>query len=223
MPNPVMQVAQMGVDAFWRSLQSLRAYAGREKAALDADKLRLQRAYTATRAERNPVRRRDHQLVLEPLIHRNSRDRMQYADLVKKYTQAVNGASAVLRKVGLGAPTLAGPEVLIVPVVAVAALGAAWAIAYAVHESRVNTSNLIDGAMRVIADPNSTPEQRQQAVDMLRKAGEHPPGPFDLSALTPILGLVAVIMVAPALLSHMPRSNPRRRRRTRVRARRRVA
>lgn len=215
-------VVQMGVDAFWRSLQDLEAKAHAEKARLEADRLRLQHAYTATRQEANAVRARDHRAMLDPLIHANSENRLRYSSLVLAFNRAVNGAAGALRSMGLAAPNLSGlsgPEVILVPVVAVAALGTAWAIYATVHEQNASQGRLIDAALNVMNNPNSTPEERQQAVGVIaNESKKKPPGsdPLGLSNLVPVLGLLALIVVVPPLLNRV-RSNPRHRARRRRR------
>lgn len=229
--NPVLPVVQMGVTEFWKSLQALETYGKAEKSALDKDKLRLQNAYSATRKDTNATRGKANQAILNPLIHKNSQLRLMYADLIAKFNQAVNSASDTLKKAGLNAPVLNGlgevtTAVVVVSIVAVSALGAAWAVAYSLHEQRATATKAIDAALTVYNDPNATPAQRAAAANTINKqaaAAAAPQDPFGLSNLLPIAGLLALALIVPPLLSRMPRSNPRRHRRRRVRAHRRAA
>jgi hypothetical protein len=206
MPNLV----QMGVDQFWQSLTKLEGLAKAERARLNSDKLRLQAAWSATKRDTNAPRARQHQAILSPLISANSRARIDYASMVAKFNEAVNGAAGVLRQAGLRAQNLAGPELLVlVPVVAVAALGVAWVIYARVHDEASRQGRLIDAASAIIGNPDSTPEQRQQAVNTISAlANKKPPGqdPFNLDAILPIVGIVAAIVLLPPLIERLPRA-----------------
>jgi len=220
MANPFLAITQMGVTEFWKSLQALETYGKAEKAGLDSDKLRLQNAYSATRKDTNAARAKANQAILQPLIHKNSELRLMYADLIGKFNQAVNSASDVLKKAGLKAPALSGlgevaTGTIVVGVVAVSLLGAAWAVAYSLHEQRAAQTSLISAALRVYNDPNATDAERAAAADTINKAGQKPPGvgdAFGFDKLMPIVGLLAAALIIPAVLQHVPRANPRRRR-----------
>ncbi len=206
----------MGVDQFWQSLTDLEGRARQERVRLNDNKLRLQHAWTATKHDPNAKRAAQHQAILRPLIHANSKSRVDYANMVAQFNKAVNAAAAVLREAGLSAPNLAGPElVVLVPVVAVAALGVAWAIYATVHEQNAEQTRLIDAASGIINNPASTPDQRAQAAATISKlAKQKPPGtdPLNLQALVPVALAIAAIVIVPPLLNLVPRQNPRRRR-----------
>jgi hypothetical protein len=201
-------IAQMAVNEFWASLKSLESVAKVEGAALEANRLKLIGASSAARKDPVKARSAQRQAALAPLIHRNSELRMQYRDLVGRFNSAVKSAAGVIRKVGLAAPdTLSGlgiaPAVILVPIVAVAALGTAWAIAYSIQESRRNLDKATDLAIRVAGDPSATPEQRAAAMKILANAKETAPkGPLglDLESLTVPLLIVAAILLVPKML-----------------------
>jgi hypothetical protein len=210
MPN----LAQMGVDAFWAQLQNLENNAKRIAADLDTDKLELQHAYARAKAMSatitltppggipvvlpNPARV-EALKALGERIHNNSVLRLRYRDLVANYNKAVNGAAAALKSIGLTAPQL-GAVPLVVPIVAVTALGVALAIYPTVRLQTDAQRRATQALLNVLADPNSTAEQKAEATRALGKAADKPP-PDIFGSLVPVLGLVALIVIGPQLLS----------------------
>lgn len=197
-------IVQMGVDAFWGQLQNLETGARNVLADLNADKAQLQAAYADSKRDPNPASRAASQAALQPLIHNNSVLRLRYRDLVAKYNEAVAAASSVLKSAGLTTPQLgAVPLLVLVPVAAVAALGVAFAILEAVRLQTEAQRKATNALLAILADPNATPDEKKSAAAALAKgAAKPPPGLFpDLGQLVPILGLVAVIVLGPQLLS----------------------
>jgi hypothetical protein len=195
------------VDAFWSQLSKLRASSERVRTDLDADKAQLQAAYTATKADPDPQRRTVSQSALQPLIHNNSVLRVRYRDLAAKFNAAVAAAGSVLKSAGLVTPQL-GAVPLLVPVVAVTALGVAFAIYQAVRTQTDAQRKATNAMLAIINDSGSTNEERAAALAALAKsAGSPPPSIFPgLGQLLPIIALVAVIVVGPQLLrSFAPR------------------
>lgn len=204
-------VIQMGVSEFWRSLQDLQAKGKALRAQLDTNKLQLQHAWTLTVHDSNKARATMHQAALQPLIHNNSVLRLKYADMAAKFNQAVNAAAGVLRQAGFDTPNLAGPELLLVPVVAVAALGIAWTLYASSHDAAMVQINRSNNVAAIVNNANLTPAQRAQALGILgADASKKPPGsdPFNLDTLLPIAALVAAVVLLPPLLERLPR--PRR-------------
>lgn len=209
-------VVQMGVNEFWRSVQKLGAAARTEAAALEANRLRLQHAYSAARADTNAVRGAQRMEVLKPLIHENSTLRLQYRSLVAKFNEAVNAARGTLQRFGYSVPGELsglgfGPIVAAtVSVVAVSLLLLGWKIADTIKSRRRALETATDYALRVIADPNATAAQRDAAMRVLDQVGKQTPKGdgldlFGLKDLTPILGLAALIVLGPSLLQMLPR------------------
>lgn len=201
-------IVQMGIDSFWSQLQRLENLAKPLAADLEADRLALQSAYSEARRASDPAVAALHQKLLQPQIHRNSTLRLQFRDLVSKFNQAVNGASAVLKRAGFSTPQLSGlgAAVIIVPVVAVAALLAAFAIYETVRTATDAQRRATTELIKILHDPTSTEaEKAQAAVALAKAAGTPPPLGFDLGAVVPILGLVAVIMLGPQILGMIPK------------------
>ena len=198
--------SQMVVNEFWTSINALRDTANVENAALEAQRRKLIAASASARSDPDKARSADRQAILAPLIHRNSVLRLQYRDLVGKFNTAVKAASDFLKKHGFTVPDQLGAVEAGVVIVgtAVAVLGTAWAVAYAIQASRRSLDKAIDNAIRVANDPSATPEQRAAAKELLKIADATlPKGPLglDLGSLTVPLLIVAVIMVGPQLLS----------------------
>jgi hypothetical protein len=199
-------VAQMAVDAFWAQLTRLEALAGRLRADLAADKLELQNAYTAARANPDPEQGAAAMAALNPLIHNNSALRMRFNELNAAFTNAVNGASAVLKRAGLSTPALStlsglGQAQLLVPVVAVAALATAFVIYQSVRTATDSQRRATAAMLDILRDPSSSPADKAAAAAALRRAASIPPvNPFDLGALVPIGVIVLAIVVGPQLL-----------------------
>ncbi len=198
-------VAQMAVNEFWTSIQALKSTAKNESAALEANRRKLIAANHDARMDPDKKRSAEHLAILAPLVHRNSVLRMRYRDLVGKFNAAVKAATSVLNKAGLTVPTTLGQieTGVVVGVVAVSALGTAWAIAYSIQRARRNLDNATDLAIRVLSDPSSTPEQRRAAQHVLDIAAKTTPkGPLglDFGSLTVPLAIVAAIVLLPPVL-----------------------
>ena len=199
-----MALAQMAADAFWSKVTDLEHKAKLEATALEAQKLKLQRAYSAAKRDPDPERSADNRALLDPLIHKNSALRLEYRELVANFNRAVDAARSFLERAGLRVPSGLGQAQLLVPVVAVAALGTALAILGIVASQRRSLDRAIDNAIRVANDPSASPEERKAAREVLEAAARTTPkgtGPFDFSSLIPVLGILALIVLGPSLLS----------------------
>lgn len=215
--NPVLSVAQMGVTEFWKSLQALSTAGKAVRTRLDLDKLRLQNAFSATRKDTNAARARSTQEALKPLIHKNSELRMQYAGLISKFNQAVQSAGDALKRGGLKAPALSGMSgigevatttAVVVSVVAISLLGAAWAIYYSLHDQSAKQKTLIDAALKVMNDPNASDAEREQArKDILAatREGAGKSDPLGLGNLVPVAALLALALFGPSVLQRFQR------------------
>jgi hypothetical protein len=206
-------VVQWTVSAFYAELKKLDAAGRAEIAALASQKALLQAEYTKARNAGNQVG----MTFLQPLIHKNSELRLRARDYVAKFNELVGSVSALLRNAGLSVPaTLSGlgvaPLAIIIPAAAVASLGIIWGIVYTMQSGRAAITKVLSSQgpalLRIAADPASTPEQKAAALaaykKLLEDAGLPPPGADWLKDLTPILGLVALILLAPSLLRLLP-------------------
>lgn len=119
---------QWTADKFWSQIQWVAAQGREQKARLDQQKLDLQHAYSDARAANDTKTMSS----LEPLIHRNSELRIRWNDLRTGFNDVVGKARSFLAEHGIEEPpTLAQLQLIIVPVLWVAALIAVVAI---VHE-----------------------------------------------------------------------------------------
>jgi hypothetical protein len=204
--NPFQGVAQMGVNEFWSWLQELSNKGAQLKADLSADRLQLMNLYTEARNDPDKARGAAHMKALDPVINNNSKLRLQYQDLATKFNDAVNGASALLKKAGLSTPTLSdlGIAPIIILGVALAAAATAWGIYEAVRAATDAQRRATAGLANILSDPNATPAEKLAAAQGLsRQAAQG--NPFDLGKVTPILIGVLLIMVAPTVLSMIPK------------------
>lgn len=199
-------VVQMSVDAFWGQLQRLKDRCRAVQADLNIDKTTLTRLWSQTKTDPDPTRRAANQALLTPVIHNNSILRMRMVDVVAKFNAVVAAASGVLKKAGYTPPTLqVVPAVVLVPVVAVTLLGVAIAAVAVVELATRGQRNMTAAIAQVMTDPHLTAAERERLLAEAQHAADaaKPPDPFgDLSkVLVPALGLVALIVVAPSLLS----------------------
>lgn len=200
---------QWSIDQLYGALQSLYTRIQGVDAALNADKAELTRIYAAAKLQYEPARTHDLAMIT-PLIHRNSQLRLSYLKPIKdKYAQAVNIASQALRSAGYTTPGLSG-------------MGAVFAIAPAAAVTLVLVAVLAIAALELLtrsqrdrtttmrelyADPNTTPAQKLALAQVMDKQMKDEPGPLGLGSfdwVVPALGIVAVIILAPALLKMMP-------------------
>lgn len=218
------RATEMTVGVFWSRLQDLESKLRADQAVLDSDRLRLQRAYSAARNDPDAERSARRRAALAPAIHRNSKDRLDHREVLAKYNKAAAAARDDLAKIGVRVPTLSGlgvAPVVIVGVVAVTLLGAAFA-AWAINHDNIlshqsDTDALIAqdrAAASIVTSPNATADQKSQALAIM-KSGQKtldkavstpkPADPFGianaLQALVPVLGLVAIIAIAPKLIT----------------------
>ncbi len=201
-------VVQMTVDAFWRSLQSLQRAAQEQAAALEANRQRLIVLYRDTvRENPDPADAAVAKRALDPRIHRNSELRVRYRDVVAKFNQAVTAARSVLERAGFEPTELSGMGVipLAVPLIAVSALGVAWAIVTAIKAINDPESTAIRSLERTLRDPATTTQERDQAAqgiqDWLNRQQPRGAGdPLGLGNLIPVAALVAAIVLLPPLL-----------------------
>jgi len=206
MTDPV----QWTVTAFWKQLQNVQNQIHAADSALQADKATLTALYAQARQEYDPAGAHD-RAYLEPLIHQNSVIRLSYLAPVKaKFNEAVSAASGALKRAGYTTPNLFGlgavPAVVIVPAVAVTALGlaaAAVAIVYRMTESQVNRTAT---ARAIFSDPNTSAQEKLQLAgafqdEMAKEKATQPPllG-IDLGWILPTAVVVALIVLGPQLL-----------------------
>jgi hypothetical protein len=138
LPDP----AQWTGDLFWSQIQWVANQGRQIKSRLDAQKLDLQRTYTAARNANDEEKKAK----LEPLIHRNSELRVQYMNLATKFNDIVEKARYWLGQHGIDEPpTLAGLGALpALPVIWVVALIGVIGLVYAI----TGAINAIDKALR---------------------------------------------------------------------------
>lgn len=205
MANPV----QWTVDQFYAELKKLDT-AGRQAIAnLNAQKLRLQEQYTVARNASDAARME----FLKPLISRNSALRINANEYKAKFNDLVNKASSLIRGAGLVTP----PNLGIVPVIVGALVPAAWILgiiaAWAIVNKLTSGRDAIDHALgsngpaliEIANDPNRTAEERKAALDALAKLYEKAGASNDwIKDLTPVLGIVALIVLAPSIMKLIP-------------------
>lgn len=212
MPNPV----QWTVDAFYGELKKLDAAGRSEILALNEQKLRLQDSYTLARNAGN----KNVMDALKPLISKNSQMRLAAADYKAKFNSLVNSVSGLLRKAGISVPpTLSGlgvaPALIIIPAAVVVSLGICWGIVYRMTAGRTAVDHALESnlptLLAIARDMSRPPAERKAAMDSANKlmdnvdnAGKGDGVSDMLGQLTPILGLVALIVVAPSLLRLLP-------------------
>jgi hypothetical protein len=208
----VANLAQMAVDKFWKSVMQLEQAGRDERAKMVATRQKLIVAAHEARTDPDPDRSKARMALLNPLIHENSVVRMRYRDLAAKFNSAVHGARGVLAKAGLTVPhDLSGlgqiettAAVILVPVVAVAALGLGWEIYNTVKAQNQANTDAVDEAIRVSRDPSASPADVSAArSSIMRRAATPPPahqGLFDVSSLVPLAAMVAAIVIVPPLL-----------------------
>jgi hypothetical protein len=200
---------QWTVTEFWKQLQNVQNQIKAVDAKLQADKATLTALYSAARKQLDPAGAHD-RAYLEPLIHQNSVLRMSYLAPVKsKFNAAVAAASSALRGAGYTTPNLSGlgiaPAVIIVPAVAVAALGIAGAavlVVYRLTEAQINRTAT---ARAIFSDTRTTPEQKLQLAGEFQKEMETekktaPPPAFDTGWIVPAAALIALVVLGPQLL-----------------------
>jgi hypothetical protein len=206
MANPV----QWTVTEFWKQLQQLENQIHAVESALRADQATLTALYSQARKQYEPAGAHD-RAYLEPLIHHNSVLRLSYLAPVKsKFNEAVAAASAALKRGGYTTPNLSGlglvPAVIIVPAIAVAALGIAAAAVLVVNRLTEAQINRTATARAIFSDLSTTPAQKlelarafQQEMESEKKNAPPPPG-IDLGWILPTAVVVAVIVLGPQLL-----------------------
>ncbi len=201
-------VVQWSIDQFWGQLQALKSQIDQADAALQADKLALQNAYTALNRNYDPSADQ----FVAPLIHQNTVLRLNYLAPVKqKFTEAVNAASAALKSAGYTTPNLSGLGIVpVVPVVAITAVLvalAAVAIVWRLTQAQVARTNAM---LAVYSDPSTTPDQKaalgQSMTDQIKAQNKATPPPlgFNFNDLLPIAAVVAVIVLGPQILRMLP-------------------
>jgi hypothetical protein len=201
---------QWTVTEFWKQLQNVKNQIHAVDSALQADKATLTALYAQARKEYDPAGAHD-RAYLEPLIHRNSVLRMSYLAPVKqKFNAAVTAASSALRGAGYTTPNLTGlgvvPAVVIVPAVAVAALGIAAAAVLIVRRMTEAQVGRTATARGIFGDASTTPAQKLALAEAFQremeteKATSPPPLGIDLGFVVPAIALVALIVLGPQLL-----------------------
>ena len=208
MSDLIGRAGQMAVNAFWASVMKLEVASKSLRANLEANKLRLQRAYTEARQDPDPDRSTERRRLLDPMISENSRSRMKYRQLVSKFNEAVNKAREILRGAGLTIPdTLDGlgvaPLLIIVPAVAVTALGVAWAHYGSIAKSVSLQNKALDAALQISENPDafSASDVRGARAAIMKQAGSQPRAAPDMfSNLVPLAAIIAIIVVGPSVI-----------------------
>ena len=201
---------QWTVTEFWKQLQNVQNQIKAVDAALKADKATLTALYTQARQQYEPAGAHD-RAYLDPLIHQNSVLRMSYLAPVKsKFNEAVAAASSVLKRAGYTTPNLSGlgvvPAVIIVPAIAVTALGLAAAAVAVVNRLTASQVNRTATARAIFTDSRTTPEQKAQLASEFQKQMKAekefapPPPGFDMGWILPTAAVIAVIVLGPQLL-----------------------
>jgi hypothetical protein len=200
---------QWTVTEFWKQLQNVEGQIKRADAALQADKATLTALYSQARKQYEPAGSHD-RAYLEPLIHQNSVLRLQYLAPVKaKFNEAVRAASAALRGAGYNTPNLGGlgvaPALIVVPAVAVAALGVAIAAVAVVNRLTSVQVNRTATARAIFSDSSTSFDQKMQLADKFKTELEaekraEPPPVFDTGWIVPAAALIALIVLGPQLM-----------------------
>jgi len=201
---------QWTVTQFWNQLQSVQNQIKAVDSALRADKATLTALYAEARRQYEPAGAHD-RAYLEPLIHQNTVLRLNYLAPVKaKFNEAVAAASSALKSAGYSTPTLSGlgivPSLIIVPVIAVTALGLAAAAVLVVNRLTESQVNRTATARAIFSDTSTSPEQKLQLAGAfqremeLEKKNEPAPLGIDLGWILPTAIVVAVIVLGPQLL-----------------------
>lgn len=129
MANPVQWTA----DKFWNQMQAIAAAGRDEKARLEAQRLRLQNAYSAARKANDTAA----MAKLDPLIHENSRLRLQYTDLANQFNGLMDQARQLLLDHGITEPpVLAGLgqlQAVLIPVAWIAVVAVLWGIVNSIN------------------------------------------------------------------------------------------
>ena len=203
-------LAQWTVNAAYTELGKIDR-AGRDAlAGLEEQKTRLQHAYTTARNQGDQLLMGK----LQPLIHRNSSLRLQARDYVAKFNATVKAISGYLTRAGLSVPaTLSGlgvvaPALIIIPATIIAGMLILWGIINSMNAKTAAINHDLDALLQVAMDPTKTPAERAAAWKAWEKrqkesAAAGSPGDW-FKQLTPILGLVLAVVVAPTLLKLVP-------------------
>lgn len=202
--------AQWTVDQFWTQLQRVETQIKAVDASLQSDKATLTALYSRARQMLDPAGAHD-RAYLDPLIHQNTVLRLSYLAPVKtKFNAAVSAASSALRGAGYTTPNLSGlgvvPAVIIVPAVAVAALGVAAAAVLIVNRMTQAQVGRTATARGIFGDTSTTPAQKLALAEAFQremeteKATSPPPLGVDLGFIVPAIALVALIVLGPQLL-----------------------
>jgi hypothetical protein len=206
MANPI----QWSVDTLYNEIGKLEAEGRNEIAALNDQKARLQDAYTRARtANDQPM-----MTFLQPLIHRNSSLRIKAKEFAARFNELVGKASGFLKHAGLTVPaTITGmgiaPALVIVPAAVVAVGLICWGILHEMNSGRIAIDNALQTQgpelLKIIQDPAAPPDQKAAASAAYKKLlGEAGAQDDWVKQLTPILGLVALIVIAPSVLKMLP-------------------
>jgi hypothetical protein len=212
MPNPI----QWSLEQFYNELTRLNTAAQRVNGDLEADRVTLMKLWDSTffrtQAQVGPPLYSDvadRQRLVQAQIHQNSTLRVMYNDIHGKLVDAVNKASAFLRSHGYQVPNLAGLGlvVAIAPLAAVAILvGVAGLVTTAVvlTEAQRKRTAAIQALWANTTIPTSEKLALIEAATKDEKAAAGA-NPLDIGKLVPVLGLVALLMFSPTILSFIPK------------------
>lgn len=200
-------VPAMLASEFAALINRIASAARNEKARMESNRLELMRLYSAAKADPDPVRGAKTKRALEPVIHQNSVIRMRYRDLSAKFNTAVTATRDILKRAGitLESTGLAAAPIA-VPVVAAAAALTAWAIVEGIKAANNAQASAIRLIGEVYHDPNATDAEKEAARRKILELSTDPPPPGDpwgLGSLTPLLGIVAIILLGPPILEAM--------------------
>lgn len=195
---------QWTVDQFYGQLRALSNQIAQASGALSADKAKLTALYSAAKRANNTKSME----ALKPLIHNNSVLRLTYLAPVRtKFNEAVNAATATLKRAGITPPGLSGMGIapaILVPAAAVAAVVVALsavAIVNRMTQAQVTRTNALAALM---ADAHTTPEQKLALAKQLEAQAnaerQANPPLFDPNAFVMPLAILAAIMVGPQLI-----------------------
>lgn len=205
MADPV----QWTIDRFYDELRKLDAAGRLAIDNLNAQKQRLQDQYTLARTA-NDTNRME---FLKPLISKNSALRLSANDYKAKFNDLVGKASSLIRSAGFAAPpTLSGlgfAPAILVPIAWIVAMVAAWAIVNKIMAGREAIEKALNSngptLLAIAKDPDKTAAERKAALDAYNKLLDQAGASTDwIKDLAPVLGLVAVIVIAPSVLRMLP-------------------
>jgi hypothetical protein len=202
-------IVQWSIDQFWAQLQTLARKIRDVEESLAADKLELQRAYTATKSDPDAARGAANRKLLDPLIHRNSQLRLSYlAPIKSRFNEAQALAAKALRAAGFPVTTGLGLAVVVAPVAAVtivvAAISAVGVVSYLTEAQRIRTRALSASLAKAKTADEVVAILDATARELKAEGDANPPLGLDLGMLVPALAIVALLVFAPTIKGLIP-------------------